>query len=101
MESGLNIDAKKVFTKQEMIALGADGHLDRARLRRIPIAKIDGREPIPEPDSYQRGKLITQPVEVEYDQTNDTYILYAGNHRVRQAEVNGDKMITAFVQYRR
>ena len=93
----LNGDGK-IYSKEEMIGLGADGYLSRAVLKLIPISMIDGREPVPEPDSYKIGKKITQPVEVEYDKLNNKYILYAGNHRVKQAEVNGDKMIPAFVQ---
>lgn len=98
-DTKLDIDAGKIFSKQEMIGLGADGYLNNATLRRIPIDKIDGREPIPEPDSYKPGKPITQPIEVEYNAETKKYILYSGNHRVRQAEINGNKLIIAFVQY--
>lgn len=94
------IGQRKVYTKDEMIKLGADGYLSRAILHKIPISNIDGREPVPEPDSYKPGKPITQPIEVEFDPNNGKYILYSGNHRVRQAEVNGEKYILAFVQTR-
>jgi len=92
------LNKPRIYSKSEMIKMGADGYLSRAILTKIPISKIDGREPIPEPNSYVPGKKITQPIEVEYDSTNDKYMLYSGNHRVRQAEINGDKNIIAFVQ---
>ncbi len=87
----------KTFTKQEMINLGADGYLSFAVLKNIPIEKIKGREPIPSGD-YEKGKKITQPVEVVYNKENDEYMLYSGNHRVHQAEINGDTTIPAFVE---
>lgn len=89
----------KQFTKDQMLAAGADGHLTRARLQDIPLSKIDGREPVPAMEGgYKKGRPITQPIEVEHQRENDVYILYAGNHRVRQAEINGQSHITAFVQ---
>jgi hypothetical protein len=92
-----NVGKPKFYSKSEMIQLGADGYLSRARLAKIPVSKIDGREPVPEPDSYVKGTSIKQPIEVAYDAAADKYMLYSGNHRVRQAEVNGDKYIIAFV----
>jgi hypothetical protein len=88
------------LTQQEMLRRGADGYLTKAREMDIPLAKIDGREPVPAmEDGYKPGTPITQPIEVEYNPTNDTYILYSGNHRVRQAEINGQTTIKAFVQF--
>jgi len=90
----------KIFNKQEMISLGASGYFDYAIIRCVPIDKIEGKEPIPaasENENYEKGKKIIVPIEVSYNKSNDIYILWAGNHRVHQAEVNGDKMIKAFV----
>ena len=87
------------YTKQQMIDAGADGHLSRAIRADIPIEKIDGREPTPAMEGgYKKGTPITQPIEVQYDKANDKYMLYAGNHRVTQAEVNGQGTIPAFVE---
>lgn len=88
----------KIYSRDEMIKMGASGYLSRAIRLRIPISKIDGREPVPDPESYKPGREITVPIEVEYDPLNGKYILYSGNHRVRQAEINGDLTILAFVQ---
>ena len=92
--------AKKIYTKEEMISLGASGYLDYAILQKIPVEKIEGREPTPsasEGDPYEKGRKILVPVEVSYNRLVGTYILWSGNHRVHQAEVNGDDTITAFV----
>jgi len=94
------VGERKIYSKEEMLKMGADGHLSRATLHKIPMSKIEGREPTPEPDDYKPGREITQPIEVEYDSGIDKYILYSGNHRVRQAEINGQKYILAFVQYK-
>lgn len=91
----------KTLTKDEMIELGAGGSLSKAYETEIPISKIDGREPIPVSATggrYKKGREIKQPIEVQYNPDTDTYILYAGNHRVRQAEINGQKTIKAFVE---
>lgn len=93
------IGNRKFYSKEEMIRMGADGYLSKAVLKKIRISKIDGREPIPEPNSYKKGKPITQPIEVEYQYKTGKYILYSGNHRVKQAEINGDEYIPSFVQY--
>lgn len=86
-------------TKAQMIERGADGFLSSAVQLDIPVSKIDGREPVPEMEGgYQPGTPITQPIEVAYDPDSDTYILYSGNHRVRQAEINGQATIPAFVE---
>ena len=87
----------KIFTKQEMIDLGADGHLSSAIKTDIPLSKIVGREPVPA-GNYKKGRKVTQPIEVVYDKENDQYILYSGNHRVHQAEINGDLTVPAFVE---
>jgi hypothetical protein len=86
-------------TKAQMLERGADGYLTSAVKLDIPVSKIDGREPVPEMEGgYQPGTPITQPIEVEYNPDTDTYILYSGNHRVRQAEINGQATIPAFVE---
>jgi ParB-like chromosome segregation protein Spo0J len=74
-------------------------------LLKIPINKIIGREPIPadyvdesgRERNFEEGVEIKVPIEVEYNSLNDNFVLYGGNHRVRQVEMNGDKYIKAFV----
>lgn len=85
------------LSKDEMMARGSDGYLNRAQEALIPVEKVTGREPTPAGE-YVSGRAITQPIEVQYQPENDTYILYSGNHRVTQAEANGEAMIRAFVE---
>ena len=92
------VKGRKLSQKQ-MLVRGAGGHLTEAYETEIPLSKIDGREPTPAmEDGYKKGTEIKQPIEVVYQSETDTYILYAGNHRVTQAEINGQKTIKAFVQ---
>jgi hypothetical protein len=91
------------ISQKEMLAQGADGHLRQAFKAQIPLDKIMGHEPTPanyyeEDGKYKAGKEITQPIEVLWDKDQGGFMLYGGNHRVAQAEANGDKMITAFVE---
>ena len=89
----------KTLTKEQQISKGAGGHLGNAIETEIPLSKIDGREPVPVMEGgYKKGTEIKQPIEVQYNPETDTYTLYAGNHRVRQAEINGQKTIKAFVE---
>jgi hypothetical protein len=89
----------KWLSKDEMIKRGADGHLSRAYEAEIPVSKISGREPTPAMEGgYKKGRKITQPIEVLYQPDTGEYILFAGNHRVTQAEINGDETIKAFVE---
>ncbi len=86
------------YSKADMIALGAGGHLRRGILREIPLSKIDGLDPTPAGD-YWVGRKIEIPIEVEYDALNDKYIMYNGNHRFTQAKMNNQDTILAFVEY--
>ena len=91
----------RAFSKDETIRMGADGMIaTKAYLRYIRLDKIEGHEPMPHAEDmeFAHGTPITQPVEVWYDAETDTYMLYAGNHRVVQATYNGDSYILAFVQ---
>ncbi len=93
----------KIYSKQEMINMGADGYFPHAILINIPINKITGKEPVPadyvdengNTQQFKPGKNITTPIEVEY--INGEFILYSGNHRLKQAEINGQNTIKAFV----
>jgi len=93
----------KIYSKNEMINMGADGAFPDALLLQIPINKIIGREPIPSDyldekgivRKFQPGKKIKVPIEVEYN--NGQFVLYGGNHRLRQAEINNQENIWAFV----
>jgi hypothetical protein len=95
----------KIYTKQDMIGMGADGYLSSAMLFYIPVAEITGRDPIPstfvdqegKEQKFKKGRKISHPIEVEWNKGNDVFVLYAGNHRLRQAEINGEQYIKAFV----
>ena len=95
-----------LYTKADMLTMGADGYLAHAVLLWVPINKITGLDPEPrtwvDDDGYEhefkRGRKITKPVELMYQEPNDTFILYAGNHRLKQARLNGQDSILAFVE---
>lgn len=94
---------QRPYSHQEMIDLGADGNLSKAYMRYIPIAQLDGLEPVPsnnesDDGEYHPGKIITQPIEVQYDAGLDVYMVYAGNHRIAQAQANQQTYIIAFVE---
>ena len=97
-----NQPRQRTLSHADLLARGADGHLSHAVEMDIPLHKIDGREPVPEMEGgYKKGTPITQPIEVQYQSENDKYMLFAGNHRVKQAEVNGQTHIKAFVEHDR
>jgi len=90
------------YSQSEMLDLGADGYLSKGFLRYIPLAMLDGLEPVPannesDDGEYHPGIEIKQPIEVAFDSGFDLYMLYAGNHRVAQAKANGQTHILAFV----
>ena len=86
-------------TKQQMLDRGAEGNLNSAVEIQMPISRIEGLEPIPAMEGgYVPGRLITQPVEIRYEKDLDQFILYAGNHRVQQARINGQSTVPAFVE---
>lgn len=90
---------ERKLTKQQMLDEGADGYLNSGYRMSIPISQITGREPVPEMEGgYKKGTPVTQPVEVEHNPDDGTYTLYSGNHRVRQAEINGETHVPAFVE---
>jgi hypothetical protein len=87
------------LTKQQMVGRGADGYLNNAIEIEVPISRIEGLEPIPAMEGgYVAGRPITQPVEIRYDKKLDQFTLYAGNHRVQQAIINGESTVPAFVE---
>jgi hypothetical protein len=96
-------ESVKKYSKQQMIALGADGSLSFGYLLDVPINKLTGLEPSPSnnesPDGkYHPGTIIKVPIEVKYDKENDSYVVYGGNHRIAQAKANGQTTIKAFVE---
>lgn len=95
-----------LLSKEQMIKLGASGSLDKAFERYIPIDKIVGLDPSPKDwtdnygniRKYTRGDKINSSIEVIYDSNDDLYYLQNGNHRIKQAKLNGDQFIRAFIQ---
>lgn len=99
----LDLLRSRAFSHAEMISRGADGNLTKGYERYVPLDKIDGLEPVPtnnESDDglYHPGREIKQPIEVQYEEAGDLYMLYGGNHRVAQARANGQTHILAFVE---
>jgi hypothetical protein len=80
--------------------------LSHAILMQIPVDKIVGLDP--EPSSwvddkgdnrqYSKGENIKEPIEVQYDEDQNQFDLMNGNHRIKQAKLNGDSTILAFVE---
>jgi hypothetical protein len=75
-------------------------------LMHIPINMIDGLDPEPATwtdddgaiQSYKKGTKIKEPIEVQYDPELGLFSLQNGNHRIKQANLNGDEKILAFVE---
>lgn len=98
--------SEKIFSQAEMVKMGGNYNLQHGMLMMIPVSMIDGLDPEPgswlddsgEEHDFEKGQKITKPIEVGYDEDNDVYMMWDGNHRVLQAKTNGDKYIKAFVQ---
>ena len=95
-----------LLTKDQMIKLGASGSLTKGFERYIPVNKIVGEDDEPKDwtdssgnvNPFEVGGKITSSIEVIYDSGDDSYYLQNGNHRLKQAKMNGDEYIRAFVQ---
>jgi len=98
--------SQKIYNQAEMIKMGGNYHLQHGILAMIPVEKVDGLDPEPgdwhddegTTRNFRAGTKIEKPIEVWYDELNDKYMLYDGNHRIKQAKTNGDTYIKAFVQ---
>lgn len=94
----------RLLSHSDMLKMGATGSLSRAYLKHIPVGKIVGLDPEPadwtddngDVHEFLPGQEIKSPIEVIQD--GDQYLLQNGNHRVKQANVNGDHVILALVQ---
>jgi hypothetical protein len=95
-----------LLTQPEMIRLGATGSLNKAFERYIPVDKIVGEDPQSADwtddngnvNQYTPGTKINSSIEVIYNLNDDVYYLQNGNHRLKQAKINNDKYIRAFIQ---
>lgn len=75
-------------------------------LMNIPIDMIEGLDPEPanwtsddgSVQDYKKGGKIKEPIEVQYDPESNVFSLQNGNHRIKQAKINGDEKILAFVE---
>jgi len=98
--------SQKIYTQAEMVKMGGNYHLHHGILAMIPVEKVDGLDPEPADwhddegttRNFRPGQKIDKPIEVSYDELNDKFMLWDGNHRMKQAKTNGDKYIKAFVQ---
>ena len=100
--------SNKVYTQPEMVKMGGNYHLQHGMLMMIPVDQIDGLDPAPGSWSDDEGNeydfeagvdlSAAKPIEVVYDENQDSFLLYDGNHRVTQANLNRDEYIKAFVQ---
>lgn len=93
----------RALSHAEMIARGSGGSLGKAYERFVPIDRLDGLEPRPSNEQsadglYSFGARVLQPIEVAYDADLDVYMVHAGNHRIAQAQANGQTHILAFVE---
>lgn len=89
-----------------MALQGGTYSLSRAILMNVPMDKIDGLDPSPSTwlddkgfeREYKKGGKIKKPIELEYDSDEDVFYMQNGNHRYKQAKINGDTYILSFVQ---
>lgn len=95
---------RKILTQPEMGSIfpSFNYNLQHGMLMKIPIDQIDGLDPEPadwgDGEEFVAGKEIDKPIEVWYEENQDKFILYDGNHRIKQAKLNNDKYILALVQ---
>lgn len=95
-----------LLTRSQMVKLGATGALNKAFERYIPTDQVVGEDPSPADwtddngnvKKYVAGDSINSSIEVIYDADTDVYYLQNGNHRLKQAILNNDKYIRAFIQ---
>lgn len=95
-----------LLSQDQMIKMGATGALSKGYERYIPIDKIVGEDPSPkdwtddtgEVNPFEKGGKINSSMEVIYDSGDDIYYLQNGNHRLKQAKINGDYYIRAFIE---
>ena len=95
-----------LLTKADMIERGATGTLTKGFERFIKTSKVvsESKEPDTWVDDegtrreYTRGTLILHPIEVRFDKTEDVYYLVNGKSRLKQALINMDEYILAFVE---
>jgi hypothetical protein len=97
---------KKIMTQNEIVKMGGNYNVQHGMLMLIPVDKIDGLDPSPADwhddegnvRDFEKGETINKPIEVWYEPDRDVFLLQDGNHRVKQAKLNSDKYIKAFVQ---
>lgn len=100
------IQSNKIYSQKEMAMQGGTYSLQRAILMTVPMDKIDGLDPSPSTwlddkgfeHEFKKGGKIKKPIELEYDSDEDIFYMQNGNHRYKQAKINGDKYILSFVQ---
>lgn len=94
----------RILGKDELLKSDAP-NFPHAIEKKIPISKIDGLDPSPadwvddagNTRQFKKGEPITKRIEVQYNPDTGNYTLFNGNHRVKQAILNGDTSINAFV----
>lgn len=97
---------RRILSQTEMVKMGGNYHLQHGMLMNIPVDMIDGLDPEPsmwsdddgEYHDFTKGQKISKPIEVVWDADQNAFLLQDGNHRVKQAKLNGDAFIKAFVQ---
>tara|TARA_R110000822_G_scaffold128195_39_gene264016 strand:- start:376 stop:771 length:396 start_codon:yes stop_codon:yes gene_type:complete len=97
---------RSILTQAQMVSMGGNYNLQHGMLMNIPVDMIDGLDPEPsmwsdddgEYHDFTAGQQIKKPIEVVWEADQNVYLMQDGNHRVKQAKLNGDKFIKAFVQ---
>jgi hypothetical protein len=87
-------------TREQMIARGAYGFLSRAYEWMIPVDTVVMLLPDPVCEdwgAYRHGDE-GQPIEVKYSAEEGTFLLFAGNIRLKEAVDRGERHIRAFVE---
>jgi len=96
----------KKYSYDELMQRDISPYVNNAVLTYIPVNKITGRDPTPGDWTDEEGnvqqftkgsKESNIPIQVKYDKNLDEFILFDGNHRLHQSEINGSKYILALV----
>jgi hypothetical protein len=95
-----SVEQRGSITREQMIARGAYGFLSRAYEWMIPVDTVVTLLPDPvcaDWGAYRHGDEA-QPIEVKYSAEEETFLLFAGNLRLKEAVDRGDRHIRAFVE---
>lgn len=104
-EKTIRLDFNKIYNYNELLSYGNNAGFPHAILLNVPLHSITGLDPEPADwtddygnvKQYTAANRINKPIWLEFDRDSGNFIMLDGNHRYKQAKLNGDETITAFV----